>query len=99
MWPSSLPSFFVATCHELQCEASSQGSPFRLTSLFIDNYIFHENSRKVDEHFSLFFVKISQKLRRHFLVIFRENMVHNKIKNIDYFVRRSTYRLLNVVFN
>ena len=43
-----------------------------------DNYIFRENSWKVDEHFSLFFVKISRKLRSHFLVIFRENMVHNK---------------------
>jgi len=32
------------------------------------------------------------------LVIFRENMVHNKIKT-SYFVRRSTYRLVNVVFN
>jgi len=43
-----------------------------------ENYIFRENSLKVDEHFSLFFVKISRKLRSHFLVIFRENMVHNK---------------------
>ena len=47
-----------------------------------DNYIFRENSRK---------------LRSHFLVIFRENMVHNKIKHrLGYFVRHSTDRLLNV---
>jgi len=46
----------------------------------IDNYIFHENSQKVDEHFSLFFVKILRKLWSHLLVIIRENMVHNKIK-------------------
>jgi len=44
-----------------------------------DNYIFRENLRTINEHFSLFFVKISGKVRSHLLVIFRENMVHNKI--------------------
>jgi len=48
---------------------------------------FCENSRKVDKHFSLFFVKISRKLS-HFLVIFHEN------KNIGYFVCRSTMLFL-----
>jgi len=61
----------------------------------LDNYIFRENSRNVDEHFSLFFRENFTKTK----VIFRENMVHNKINNIGYFVRCSTYRLLNVVFN
>ena len=51
-----------------------------MTSALSDYLLFRDNSRKVDEHFSLFFVKISRKLRSHFLVIFRENMVHNKIK-------------------
>jgi len=31
----------------------------QLSRCDVDNYIFHENSRKVEEHFSLFFVKIS----------------------------------------
>jgi len=35
--------------------------------------IFRENSRKVDEHFSLFFVKNFTELTSHVLVIFREN--------------------------
>ena len=42
----------------------------------LDNYIFRENSRNVDEHFSLFFRENFTKTK----VIFRENMVHNKIK-------------------
>ena len=45
----------------------------------------------MDEHFSLFFVKISRKLRSHFSVICRENMVHNKIKtDLSDIDRRST---------
>ena len=43
---------------------------------------------EVDEDFLLFFVKISRKLRSYFSVIFRKNMVHNKIK---------TYAILYVV--
>ena len=64
-------------------------------SFIIDNYIFCDNSQKVDKHFSLFFMNISLKLISHLLVIFRENMMHNKIIT-DYFVRHSTDRLLNV---
>jgi len=41
-------------------------------------------SQKVDEHFSLFSVKISRKLGSDFLVIFRENMVHNTVAPMTY---------------
>ena len=42
---------------------------------FMQSFIFRENSRKVDEHFSLFFVKNFKetKYRSHVFVIFREN--------------------------
>ena len=45
-----------------------------------DNYIFRENSRKVDEHFLLFFCENFTETKESLFVIFCENMVHNKIK-------------------
>ena len=68
-----------------QVHFSDNGSDGRRSSIpylflsvprLLDNYIFRENSRNVDEHFSLFFRENFTKTK----VIFRENMVHNKIK-------------------